>query len=137
MSFGEVVFHEIVKKKSEDLPVLQITGSGEKTLCLDESMFTADSEDEEDDDNCFPLSQMEEIKAEDCMSDYKSSLTEEFDDNSQESEGVEDKAEYDEEDEDGDESVSEESEDGENAESVKAGDDGDSKLSVDVENPDW
>ena len=77
----------------------------------------------------MPLSQMEQIKAEDCMSDYKSSSTE-FDMNSQESD-VAEEDDYDEEDEDDidneDESVSDESED---AEGGEVGEDGDGKLHI-------
>ena len=66
----------------EDLPVLQITGSDANTPCVDSSIYTADT-DEEEDDFKMPLLQMKQVKAEDHMSDYKSSSTEEFDIDSQ------------------------------------------------------
>ena len=75
----------------------------------------------------IPLSQMEQIKAEDHMSDYKSSSTEEFYKNSQESDGLEEH-EYDEDDVDNeDESVSDESED---VDGGKVGEDGDGELHI-------
>ena len=117
VSFDEVLSHEIIKLDSENLPILQITGSDPNITYVDKSIFSADTEDEDDD--VIPLSQMEHIKAEDHMSDYKSSSTEEFDKNSQESDGLE---------EDEDESVSDESE---GVEGDEIGEDADGKLHTD------
>ena len=63
------------------MKILQITGSDANITCFDKSIFTADTEGEDDD--VIPLSQMKQIKAEDHMSDYKSSSNKEFDMNSQ------------------------------------------------------
>ena len=121
MSFCEVTHDEFVQHESEDFPVLQVTCSDNKMPCVDQGIHTADTEEEDDDK--IPLLQMKQVKAEDHMTDYKSSSTDEFEDNSQDSDGDGvDENEYDEEDKDGDESVSEELEDG------------DGKLQIDVEN---
>ena len=47
LSFGEVVLHEIIKMDSENLPILEITGSDANITCFDKSIFTADTEDED------------------------------------------------------------------------------------------
>lgn len=122
VSFAAVTPHEFVQHDSEDLPHLHVTCSDDKTPCVDESIHTDDTE--EDDDDKIPLSQMKQVKAEDRMADYKGSTTDEFEDNSQDSDGDGvDENEYDEEDEDGGESISEEFEDD---------DDGDGNLQIDV-----
>ena len=65
---------EVVEHTCENIPLLEVSGSGSSgdLTFVDPSIFEAETEDEDDD---IPLSQMVQVKAEDHMSDYKSSLT--------------------------------------------------------------
>ena len=65
---------EVVEHTCENIPVLEVSGSGSGDITyVDPNIFDAE------------LSQMVQVKAEDHMSDYKSLLTKDFEDNTQES----------------------------------------------------
>ena len=117
---------KVVEHTCENIPVLEVSGSGSGDITyVDPNIFHAESEEEDDG---IPSSQMVQVKGEDRMTDYKSLSTEDFEDNSQES------------DENGDESESEEEvdyeeevEDGEDDDNVQEGENGDGELLIDVE----
>ena len=100
------------------------SGSGDITY-VDPNIFDGETEDKHDE---IPLSQMVQVKAEDRMSDYKGSLTEDFEDNSQKSDENGDESESEEEDD-----YEEEVEDGEEDDYVQEGENGDGELVIDVE----